>query len=257
MTETKKSLKLPLIISLILVVIAVVFTIIVKSVDIGALESHCLCGSNEGSSELAITCAPVCEGENDAPVGLFSLNNSVRSSFSYDKTTGINKFWYSLTKISGILCFLPVAFFVILGFTQLTKRKSFKKVDPELKLLAVFYLAVAVLYLVFDHFYIVNYRPVFVDGVSEPSYPSSHTLFAITLCGSAIIVLHHLYKNNPLAILASVLLGALMIVTVVGRLLSGVHWFTDIIGGVLISCALLMVFYTATLTLSSRAKDKS
>ena len=32
--------------------------------------------------------------------------------------------------------------------------------------------------------------------------------------------------------------------TIMGRLISGVHWFTDIIGGILISSFLLMLFYS-------------
>ena len=35
-----------------------------------------------------------------------------------------------------------------------------------------------------------------------------------------------------------------MVVIVVGRLLSGVHWFTDIIGGIFIGVALLMTLYS-------------
>lgn len=247
MAENRKSLKSPLVISLILVAVAIIFTVSVRFVGVGALESNCSCD----------TCASVCEGENGTPVGLFSLNNTVRSLFPYNEADGINSFWYKVTKISGILSFSPVAFFVILGFIQLVERKSFKKVDPELKLLAVFYLVVAILYFIFDHFLIINYRPIFIDGVSEPSYPSSHALFAITLCGSAIIVLRRLYKNNNITKTASILLVILMVVTVIGRLLSGVHWFTDILGGVLISCALLMIFYTITLTLPNQIKEKS
>ena len=83
-----------------------------------------------------------------------------------------------------------------------------------------------------------------MDGVAEASYPSSHTLMSVCICGSAILINKKLF-NNKISKILNVLSLILIIAIVVGRLISGVHWFTDIIGGLLISSALLMSFYTA------------
>lgn len=162
--------------------------------------------------------------------------------------------WYKITKYSGYALFLPVAFFVLLGFVQFIKRKSFKKVDRELKLLALFYLAVAIVYLVFEKFLIINYRPIMLDGKLESSYPSSHTLFAVTLCGSAMLLTKRFLKLKH-ATLVNIVLVLLMLVTVVGRLLSGVHWATDIIGGILIGATLIFAFATALKAKPAKTKE--
>jgi len=44
------------------------------------------------------------------------------------------------------------------------------------------------------------------------------------------------------AIAVKIVLGLIIALTVVGRLASGVHWFSDIVGAVLISAALLCLF---------------
>ena len=162
--------------------------------------------------------------------------------------------WYKITKYSGYALFLPVAFFVLLGFVQLIKRRSFKKVDRELKLLALFYLAVAIVYLVFEKFLIINYRPIMLDGKLESSYPSSHTLFSVALCGSAMLLTKRFLKLKH-ATLVNIVLVLLMLVTVVGRLLSGVHWATDIIGGVLIGATLIFAFATALKAKPAKTKE--
>ena len=166
-----------------------------------------------------------------------------------------NDMWYKITKYTGYMLFLPVAFLIILGFVELVKRKSFKKVDRELKLLALFYVAVGAVYLFFEKFFIINYRPIMLDGKLESSYPSSHTLFAITLCGSAMLINRALLKKNQKqAMVMNLLLAALALVTVVGRLLSGVHWATDIIGGILIGFTL--VFALAALIKEPAKEEK-
>lgn len=195
-------------------------------------------------------------GLTETPVGLAGFNETVRNLFPYG-SSGINDFWYTITKYSGYALFLPVAFFVILGFVQLIKRKSFKKVDRELKLLALFYVAVGAVYVFFEKLFVVNYRPVLIDGELEASYPSSHTLFAITLCGSAILLVKYLLKLKH-AKLVNFALALLALVTVVGRLLSGVHWATDILGGILIGTTLVMaILATIKKPSNSPAKTKT
>ena len=65
----------------------------------------------------------------------------------------------------------------------------------------------------------------------------------ICLCGSSIIVNRKFY-NNKIAKFVNVLSLVVVLITVIGRLLSGVHWFTDIIGGIFIGVALLMTLYS-------------
>ena len=69
------------------------------------------------------------------------------------------------------------------------------------------------------------------------------TLMTICLCGSSIIINNILFKNNFTKIVNIISLF-IIIITIVGRFISGVHWFTDIIGGILISSFLLMLFYS-------------
>ena len=90
---------------------------------------------------------------------------------------------------------------------------------------------------------VINYRPILVDGVLEPSYPSSHTLMSICFAGSSVIINKKLFDNARTQHINKTLI-IISAIIVIGRLLAGVHWFTDIIGGILISSALLMSFYT-------------
>jgi undecaprenyl-diphosphatase len=132
--------------------------------------------------------------------------------------------------------------YAIIGFIQLIKRKSIKQVDIEIIILGIFYLVVISVYILFEN-YIVNYRPILMNGFLEASFPSSHTLMTICLCGSSIMINNRLFRNKFTKVV-NIMSLFIIIITIIGRFVSGVHWFTDIVGGILISSFLLMFFYS-------------
>lgn len=201
-----------IIISTTLITLSILFTLLVKVVDVQQIGV-------EGTS-----------------IGFATINQFVF------KTLKENELWYNITEILGLVALATVAIYGLIGLTQVIKRKSLLKVDKEIIALGIFYVVVIGIYILFEKV-IVNYRPVLIDGIKEASYPSSHTLMTICLCISAIIINKKLF-NNKITKYADLLLLVIMSTTVIGRLLSGVHWFTDIIGGILISTALLTTFYT-------------
>ena len=197
-------------ISSILILVAIGFTILVKVVDVKQI------------------------GVNNTEIGFATINQFVFNSI------GVNMIWYHITDWLGLVpVFLAIAY-TLIGLIQLIKRKSLFKVDKEIIILGLFYIVVIALYLFFEKV-IVNYRPILMDGFLEASYPSSHTLMTICLCGSSIIINRKIF-NNKLTKIINIMSFIIIVITIIGRLVSGVHWFTDIIGGILISSALLITF---------------
>lgn len=199
-------------ISTILFLLAIGFTVLVKVVDVKQV------------------------GVNETSIGFGTVNQFVFNFF------GVNMIWYHITDWLGLVPIFMAMAYALIGFVQLVKRKSLFKVDKEIIILGIFYIIVIALYLFFEKV-IVNYRPILMDGFIEASYPSSHTLMTICLCGSSIIVNRKLF-NNKITKFMNILSIAIVLITIIGRLISGVHWFTDIIGGIFISIALLMTLYS-------------
>ena len=106
-----------------------------------------------------------------------------------------------------------------------------------------FYIIVGIVYILFEKI-VINYRPVLEDGLLEASYPSSHTLLAVCVCLSAIFMNHYYIKDIFLRRGLNIGTLLLMLILIIGRALSGVHWISDIIGGIIISLFLVSSFYT-------------
>ena len=201
-----------LIIIILLLMFSIIFIVLLKNVDIK------------------------CNAVNNSCIGFATVNQ-----FIFDKI-GVNMTWYTITDWLGIIPVLISMVYALVGLKQLIKRKNIKKVDNEIIILGIFYIIVISIYVLFEK-YIINYRPILMNGFLEASFPSSHTLMTICLCGSSIIINNKLFKNRFTKVLNSIFL-LIIIITVIGRFISGVHWFTDIIGGILISSFLLMLFYS-------------
>ncbi len=176
-------------------------------------------------------------GPLDSEVGLATLNGSVRDLI------GESALLYEISEITGLIAIAAAVGFAALGGYQLIKRKNPLKVDADIIALGVFYVIVVCVYLFFEIF-VVNCRPVLTDGALEASFPSSHTVLAASIFGTSIYQFVKRLKGVWRIASASVS-GALLCATVIFRLLSGVHWFTDIIGGLLIGGALICAYIGA------------
>ena len=161
---------------------------------------------------------------------------------------GLTGFSESLYKITDWLGLVPIAVcgcFGIFGLVQLIRRKSLMKVDRDILLLGIYYIIVIVAYLAFEMI-TINYRPVLVDGLSKPesSYPSSTTLLVLSVMPTLIFQVKRRMADTPARkaiIAATVLFTAFMLI---GRLVAGVHWLTDIIGSVILSAGLFIIYHS-------------
>ena len=190
--------------------------------------------------------API--GPNQSTVGFSAINAKVRDAI------GINDTFYAITELLGMIAIAVAAGFAALGAVQIIKRKSPKRVDGDLFVLGGFYAVVVAAYALFE-VVVINQRPVLVDGVLEASYPSSHTILTVCIMATAILQLHKRISKKPIRIASELVCGAILAVTVIGRLLSGVHWMTDIVGGALLSAALVVLYAAAVETLCQKKKD--
>ncbi len=174
-------------------------------------------------------------GPKGTEVGFAAINGFVHEA------TGINM---SLYFVTNWLILVPVATmlgFALLGSFQWIKRRKITKVDKSILLLGASYVVLAAVYLFFEVF-IINYRPVLIDGVLEASYPSSTTVLMICVMSTAALELEKRIKNNVLQNIVCFGLLMLLFLTVIMRFFSGVHWLTDIIGGIIIGRGLVDIY---------------
>jgi len=174
-------------------------------------------------------------GPNNSSVGFATLNGFIHN------LTGANMLLYNITDWLGLV---PIAFalgFAVLGLYQWIKRKHILKVDYNILALGVFYIVVMAVYFLFETV-VINYRPVLIGGYLEASYPSSTTMLVISIMSTTIMQFNSRIKRSKLRFYVNLLIFIFIIFMVIGRLISGVHWITDIIGGILISSGLLLIY---------------
>ena len=174
-----------------------------------------------------------------APEGS-SVGFSALNGFIHEKI-GVNMYLYNITDWLGLVPIGVALGFAILGLIQLIKRKSLLRVDRSILALGVFYIIVVAVYLFFE-IVVINYRPVLIEGCLEASYPSSTTMLVTCVMPSAAMQAKERIKNKALRQGVIIIIIAFIAFMVVARLLSGVHWITDIIGGALFSLGVVMAY---------------
>ena len=108
----------------------------------------------------------------------------------------------------------------------------------------------------FFEFNVINRRPILINGILEASYPSSTTMFAMCVLPTAMIQFKRLIKNYKIRNTINVLCGLFTAFMVIGRLVCGVHWFTDILGGLIFSIAMILLYCAVKNFISFKKKSK-
>jgi undecaprenyl-diphosphatase len=186
-------------------------------------------------------------GQNGTNIGFATFN------LWFHKLTGVHMRIYTITDWLGLVPVFVCMVFGVIGFVQLIKRRSLFKVDLDIIILGIYYIVVILGYLVFEMIPI-NYRPILIEGVMEASYPSSTTLLVLSVMPTLIFQVNRRMKNSVLKIGIFFFSMLFSVGMVVGRLIAGVHWFTDIVGGILLSAGLFYVYKSLVLLFGKEEK---
>ena len=195
------------------------WTVIVKTVDVGIA------------------------GPKDCKVGLHLINSSFHDLWSYDSDLKYNELWYKATQYIGYLALATAGALAVIGLIQLINRKNLLKVDKCILSAGVLYAITIGMYAFFE-IVVVNYRPIIMPDETEPaaSFLSSHTMLVIVVMGSIMILLKNYIKKTLVRMSVQFLCLIVIVAMVLGRFICGVHWFSDIIGGMLIGLFLLAAY---------------
>lgn len=176
-------------------------------------------------------------GPRGSLVGFSGINKFIHN------LTGTNFVLYNITDWLGLVPIIICLCFGVFGLIQWIKRKSIRKVDGSILILGGFYILTLAVYLLFENV-VINYRPVLINGFLEVSYPSSTTMLTMCVMPTAFLQFNARIKNNFFKKIVLYGIVTFSLFMVIGRLVCGVHWFTDIVGGVLLSAGLVMMYYS-------------
>ena len=210
----KKNEKKSLLIGSIFIAMFAVWTVLILTVDVQPL------------------------GQNGTGIGFAAFN------CWFHHFTGVNMVIYTITDWMGLV---PVAIclsFAGIGLVQLIKRRSLFRVDADIMILGVYFVIVFLAYAIFEMIP-VNYRPILIEGKMEASYPSSTTLLVLSVMPALIEQIQRRLSGITAKRIIKIVGIAFSAFMVIGRLVSGVHWFTDIVGGVLLSAGVFMLYKAA------------
>ena len=219
----KKNIKTTLISAIIFLILFILWTILIVTVDVKQI------------------------GVNGTNIGFATLNTW------FHNLTGVNMTLYTITDWLGLVpVFICLAFGVV-GLIQLIKRRSLLKVDFDIIALGVYYVIVILGYLLFEMIPI-NYRPILINGFMQISYPSSTTLLVLSVMPTLTFQIKARLKNNKIKIVLNLVTVAFSLFMVIARLVSGVHWITDIIGSCFLSAGLFYIYKSVVLLKNNRSE---
>lgn len=174
-------------------------------------------------------------GPNSTDVGFATWNGW------FHELTGVHMELYTITDWLGLIPVFVCMIFAGIGLKQWINRRNLFKVDHDILILGIYYVVVILSYLFFERIPI-NYRPVLIEGRMEVSYPSSTTLLVLCVMPTLIEQTMRRMKLKKLKQAIRYVTVWFSACVVLGRLVSGVHWFTDIVGATILSAGLFLIY---------------
>ncbi len=184
-------------------------------------------------------------GVNGTDIGFAGINTG------FHALTGTDMTLYTVTDWLGLVPLFVCMAFGVTGLLQLIKRRSLLRVDGDILISGAYYIVVIICYFAFEMIP-VNYRPVLINGIAEISYPSSTTLLVLCVMPTLVFLTGRRLECAGLKKLIFVITVLFSVFMVTGRLLSGVHWLSDIAGAVLFSAGLFSLYKALVLWADSR-----
>lgn len=184
-------------------------------------------------------------GPEGTKVGFAALNGW------FHQLTGVHWTIYTVTDWLGLVPILICAVFGVIGLIQWIRRKNLLKVDADILSLGVYYILVILGYLLFEMIPI-NYRPVLVEGYLEASYPSSTTLLVLSVMPTLVFQENRRVKSTTWRQITLILTALFTAFMVIGRLVAGVHWLSDIIGAILLSAGLYLLYRSVVILMDQK-----
>lgn len=179
-------------------------------------------------------------GQNGTSIGFATFN------CWFHHFTGVNMAIYTTTDWMGLVPVVICLIFAGIGLVQLIKRRSIFRVDADIIILGVYFVIVFLAYAIFE-IIPINYRPILIEGRMEASYPSSTTLLVLSVMPALVEQIKRRLSGIRVKQIITIAAIAFSVFMVTGRLISGVHWFTDIVGGELLSAGLYMLYKAAVM----------
>ena len=179
-------------------------------------------------------------GQNGTSIGFATFN------CWFHHFTGVNMAIYTITDWMGLVPAVICLIFAGIGLVQVIKRRSLFRVDADIMILGVYFVIVFLAYAIFE-IIPINYRPILIEGRMEASYPSSTTLLVLSVMPALVEQIKRRLSGIRVKQIITIAAIAFSVFMVTGRLISGVHWFTDIVGGELLSAGLFMLYKAAVM----------